>query len=40
MPMTTAAIEPTLLLSMWLRALFFPLKLLGVADEEELLDDN
>ena len=40
MPMTTAAIEPTLLLSMWLRAPFpFPLKLLGVAEEEELLDD-
>jgi len=40
MPMMTAAIEPTLLLSMWLRAPFpFPLKLLGVAEEEELLDD-
>jgi hypothetical protein len=38
--MTTAAIEPTLLLSMWLRAPFpFPLKLLGVAEEEEALDD-
>lgn len=37
--MTIAAIEPTLLLSMWLRAPFpFPLKLLGVA-EEEVLDD-
>jgi len=39
MPKTTAAMEPTLLLSMWLRAPFpFPLKLLGVA-EEEVLDD-
>jgi len=38
--MTTAAIEPTLLPSMWLRAPFpFPLKLLGVAEEEEALDD-
>jgi hypothetical protein len=37
--MTTAAIEPTLLLSMWLRAPF-PLKLLGVAEEEEVLDDG
>jgi len=40
MPMATAAIEPTLLPPMWLKAPFpFPLKLLGVAEEEELLDD-
>lgn len=38
MPMTTAAIEPALPLPMWLKAPF-PLKLLGVAEEEELLDD-
>lgn len=38
MPKTTAAIEPALPLPMWLKAPF-PLKLLGVAEEEELLDD-